>query len=576
MKTRAKLALACSFAALLSACGGGGSHGGGPLPLTSPSPSQSSPPTSSQTANVQFAIAIPAIAAPSVASGRARRMDFTASTQSVTIAIGTQVLKTADVSATSSLCAAASGGGRTCTVGVNAPSGNDVFTITAYDQPNGTGNAIAKGTVHQSTSAQPAAVKVAVSGTITKLALSLSNPSPLAGASASANVLVTGLDADGNTVLGAFTSPISLKDSDTSGVTKLSATTVTDSSTPVTFDYTGATPFISATITASLSGLSPVTTTFAPTPNFAHDYPVLTAPSFFGPSGPGIWNITKGPDGNMWAVATGLAQVFKVALDGSYTLYSLTTPSAGLRGITVGADGNLWFGESNSGAIGTINTSSGSITEYPLPGTASPCCVALGPDHNVWFFDNFSREIGKITTSGTVTEYPMPTNTVVGAITAGPDGNLWMADGGTNAILKVSTSGSVLAAYTVPTKNAIPIALTFGPDGNVWIVERQYGKIARMTPSGTFTEWDLPSGHSTLPSAIAAGPDGRIWYAEQGTVTGGGKVGYITVDGKDMREFTGLGFHVHDFAFDANGTLWTLELSDYHNGAANDFGKFVY
>ncbi|HKU68865.1 MAG TPA: hypothetical protein VJP85_13915 [Candidatus Baltobacteraceae bacterium] len=565
-----RFTLACALTALLAACGGGGSAGTGPLPAP-----PSSSPAPVQTPNAQFVIQIPAIGTTAASSRRtssARPMDFSASTQSVTIAVGTQVLTTADVSATSSFCKSAAGGGRTCTIGITAPTGNDVFTITAYDQANAKGNAIAKGTVAAAISTQPATVNVAVAGTIASIKVALSNPYPPVGTAATVNVVVSALDADGNVVLGPYPANVLLQDSDTSGATVLSTATIADSSTAATLTYNAAAPFISATITASMSGVSSATSTFAPIPQFLNSYVPANAPGFF-PRGPGPWNITKGPDGNMWVAATGYSEIIKVAPDGSMTYYPVSNPGSQLLGIVTGSDGNLWFAEQGNNAIGKITTS-GTITEYTLPGAfAVPVCVALGPDGNVWFSDLGNNVLGRIAPSGQVSEYPVPANTRVIAIAPGADGNLWMTDQGNNAILKVSTTGQILASYPIPSSKAAPYGLAAGPDGNIWFTEFGTSKIGRVTPSGTFTEFAIPSG-SAGPIAIVAGPDGRMWFAEMGQEAGQGKIGYITVDGTQIRDYFGDGYHIHDLAFDASGKLWYLglQLPRGHQ----EIGTFVY
>jgi streptogramin lyase len=565
------LALACALAVLLSGCGGSGGGAGGPLPAPS-----ASPPVQQQS-NAQFVVHIPAFAAvssASIKSNSARPMDFSASTQSLKVSIATQVLTIADVSATSSLCKAASGGGRDCTVNVVAPNGSDQFTLTAYDQPNAGGNAIAQATIQATISAQPTTVNVAVAGTIAKLAIALSNQYPPVGAATTVNVTVTALDADGNAVLGAYGTPISLQDSDTSGATSLSAITIASSSTAVTLNYTGA-EFMSATITASMSGVGSATATFAPTPAFLSTYPVPTAAGPRGPVEPGPWNIANGPDGNMWVVATGTAEVIKIASNGGMTVYPMPSPSSRLQGIVVGSDGNLWFAESGNNSIGKITTS-GVVTSYQLPQSfTSPQCVGLGKDGNVWFFDAFNHVLGSITPGGTIAEYPVPSTSFIAGITSGSDGNLWMTDITGNAILKVSTSGQVLATYAVPSKNAQPRGITAGPDGNTWFTEYSAGKIGRVTPSGTIAEFALPSAGAG-PMAITAGPDGRMWFAEMGPFAGQGKIGYITVDGTQVRDFFGDGYHVHDLAFDANGTLWYVGLKALTPFDPQEIGTFAW
>lgn len=572
-----QLTLACVLAAALTACGGSG--GGSTLPstpLTTPTPSSGGGSGAPQATNISFVIAIPAApVSPAVRKAGVRAMDFTAATQSVKIAIGTNVLATANVSSTSSQCKAAASG-RTCTIGVTAPTGNDQFTVTAYDQPNGAGNAIAQGTVAATVSSQASTVNVAVAGTIVKISLSLSNPYPPVGTQATANVVVTGYDVDGNAVLGAYPSTVTLADNDPSGATSLSATSVTSSSSAVTLNYNGATGFISATVTATLAGANSASATFAPLPAFLKTYSAPTVSMGRGTGYPGLWNITKGPDGNMWVLATGYSEMIKVAPDGTMTQYTLPSgPGDQTMGLCVGADGNLWFAESNNNAIAKMTTS-GVVTEYTLPqaaGYAAPNTVTRGSDGNVWFYDPANSVIGSITPAGTITEYPVPSGTSILAMTSGPDGNLWMVDNLNNAILKVSTSGSILQTYPL-SANSDPFALAWGPDGNLWITEFAVNKIARMTPTGTVTEFAVPSGVAS-PIAIAAGPDGRMWFAEMGPPAGFGKIGYITTDGTQIRDFFGDGMHVHDIAFDANGTLWYVALRQMTGFMPQEVGTFA-
>jgi virginiamycin B lyase len=150
-----------------------------------------------------------------------------------------------------------------------------------------------------------------------------------------------------------------------------------------------------------------------------------------------------------------------------------------------------------------------------------------------------------------------------------------MTDFGNNAILKVSTSGQFLASYAIPTANAEPNGITAGPDGNVWFTEYRGEHIGRITPSGTIAEFAIPTG-SANPQVIVAGPDGRMWFTELSSEAGQGKIGYITVDGKQVRDFFNDGFHVHDLAFDAHGTLWDLALKDLSPFSPEYVETFAY
>lgn len=546
---RKSLGLALGLiATALPGCSGGGSN---PAPAATAAPASTPTPTANPTAsptssanNASFVITVP--------SGPA------ASAQSATVALGSTILATVNVPSTSSSCTP-EGTSRSCTIGAHAPAGSDTFTLTAYDQPNGSGNVLATGTVTAILSATtPTTIGVSMVGRIAALEVTIENPYLPVGAAATTSLVVTAIDADGNTVLGAYASPITLADSDTTGATSLSATSVTSSSTIVTLKYSGIVPFLSATITAAMPGLTPAAATFAPSPAFLQAWAAPPRPP------PGFGEIAAadmvlGPDGNMWAVAESYAEILKVTPSGTISQYRLSGPDDFPEGIVVGSDGDLWFAENQNDAIGKISPSTGVITNYALPlgsmGSASPVCVTLGKDGKVWFVDQANNVVGSITTAGAIAEFALPKNAAGDGITSGPDGNLWLADQQHNTILKISTSGALLATYPIPSGNSGVYYLAPGPDGNVWFTEFSASKIGRVTPAGSFAEYATPTG-SAGPYDIVPGPDGRMWFGEMGAEVGLGKIGYITTDGSQARDFIGDGRHVRSLAFDRTKKLW--------------------
>src|SRR5262249_51787936 len=135
---------------------------------------------------------------------------------------------------------------------------------------------------------------------------------------------------------------------------------------------------------------------------------------------------------------------FGVAVAGAAPLGQITefstglNPGAFLSGITPGPDGNLWFADSGpTPAIGPL-TPDGVFTEFALPPGSNPTVFAngitFGPDGNVWFTDQGTRAIGVINpTTHTVSEFSAGLNagSLPFSIAAGGDGNLWFTDRGT-------------------------------------------------------------------------------------------------------------------------------------------------
>ncbi len=109
-----------------------------------------------------------------------------------------------------------------------------------------------------------------------------------------------------------------------------------------------------------------------------------------------------------------------------------------------------------------------------------------------------------------------------------------------------------------PTTNATH-AIADGP-GGVWFTENG-GIIGRANPDGTVSQWTVPGAGNLL--GICLGPDGNMWFTDQGT-TGTGAFGYITPDGKTIKEFTGtlqVGSQPRGIAAGNDGNLYITDSS---------------
>jgi streptogramin lyase len=184
--------------------------------------------------------------------------------------------------------------------------------------------------------------------------------------------------------------------------------------------------------------------------------------------------------------------------------------------ITPGPDGNLWFTQQDNNRVGKITTSGHFGAQYSLPTGSNPWSITTGPDGNLWFIEQGSNKIGKISTGGSISEYVIPTTNGIDAtpwnITAGHDGNVWFTESATNKIAKITAGGSI-TEYVIPTPNSFPVGITSGPDGNLWFTESSGNKIGRITSNGIFTEYAVPTLGSS-PLYITAGHDGNIWFTE--------------------------------------------------------------
>jgi hypothetical protein len=170
----------------------------------------------------------------------------------------------------------------TCTVSAPAAAGTDTFIVTTYNQQQTStspatpiGNLLSEATLSVAVIANQANVAstpLVLDGAPSTIVIS-GLPSATAGtAYVSAQPFSVNVkDASGNTIVGTYLHPITLRDSDTSGATTIAtsgsdnppAGTLLSSSDTATLNYTGA-ALSSATISASATGATVASATFAP------------------------------------------------------------------------------------------------------------------------------------------------------------------------------------------------------------------------------------------------------------------------------------------------------------------------
>lgn len=242
--------------------------------------------------------------------------------------------------------------------------------------------------------------------------------------------------------------------------------------------------------------------------------------------------ITVGPDGALWFTDSGSCvndncdylvngRIGRITVTGQVTIYPVPVPKADPWNITLGPDGNLWFTEtgdyfnpdsSNYAAIGRI-TPSGRLTEFLLPSGSGPNGITVGPDGALWFTENGTSKIGRITTGGSISEsvIPTPDSAPIG-ITTGADGALWFTEQFGQRIGRVTTAGS-FTEYPLP-HGGNPVGITAGADRALWFTEVLGHRIGRITTDGSISELPITvaSGPPAFPLDIATGPHGKNVY----------------------------------------------------------------
>ncbi len=444
--------------------------------------------------------------------------------------------------------------------------------LTLNAGSSGTGPALATGSATQTiVRGTNNAVAIALGGIVASTAVSLASPNPAMGAASSTAVTVAAYDASGEQITGAtpYAAPLALADSDTTGATSLSTTTLAgpnDAAPVLTYNGSG---FVNASITAVVSGV----TNFRSTPGTlmpylrATEYAIpshQTAGNAYGGGG----DMVVGADGALWFIEQ--RAIGRVTTSGAITEYPAAAPQAIAAGpdgalwftqgsggigrlttagasssfaaggtsgaaIATGSDGNLWFISTNPYPPAVVKmTTAGATTQVPLPAPSSaplisPTALVAAPDGNLWTADYYGRLV-RIATGGTVTVFPIPTSSGLlqpSSLTAASDGALWVA--GSGGLARFANDGTLTASYRTSLGTIYQYGFVQAPDGSFWFTGNAYGtpaaSVVRFDPAGQFALFLIPNSatppgasYPTPVTAFVAGPDGNLWYSRGAAV----------------------------------------------------------
>jgi virginiamycin B lyase len=85
-----------------------------------------------------------------------------------------------------------------------------------------------------------------------------------------------------------------------------------------------------------------------------------------------------------------------------------------------------------------------------------------------------------MTTSGSLTEFPVPTNFGNDDIVAGSAGNLWYASNQSAIVLVRTSNGVVTATKKINTGPGQPNGITVGPDTHIWFTDLSTDTVNRL------------------------------------------------------------------------------------------------
>jgi hypothetical protein len=386
------IAFAAIVALTLVACGGGSGGPFYPPPTTAPTMGPTTGPTTAASSTVSFLVILPGATTTKVrrpnivVPSNAASVGFTLTSVNGTASTSTATKET--LSSSNSACQS-SGSQLSCVFNLTAPAGSLIYTVSVYDA---SGNVIAEGNVAVTAqSGETVSAPLTLSGTAAKIALSVGNSE--VGQAAKLPVTVQVEDAAGNTILGTYTSPITLVLTDASGATSLTtagsdsppADELLSSSDTATLNYSGAAMTSAATISASAPGIASSNVTaasFRPTTNYLAESGTVTlgysTASSFGanttPPSP-----TPAPQSTTYPVTIATGATFDnvanlIAVQGQ----PLPTDAGVVSLSQVASSYYSWGATSQGQALGYVGyadpNSSFSLFVYGTPGTLQQSC----------------------------------------------------------------------------------------------------------------------------------------------------------------------------------------------------------
>lgn len=474
-----------------------------------------------------------------------------------------------DVSATSSLCAAGSGGRRTCTMTIAAQSAPYTLNLALFPEaPNRKGVIRHPGLLISSTTFTIAAPAAQIGFTTNNVPARMGLYAPptwhlFPGAvpptkAAAFEVQTWAYDATGAVILTAYNATAHLSD-DTRSVFPIKNTTLS-SAKIVTIAYDpshltdaqvkGFSATFTATPTHGLSATS-ATTVLPPTftelavPGAGQLGTIAVNPRAGNPYYDGFWfadtanaqigyvrfsdfafaqwftgytnltNLSADFQGNAWLARGAASDDLSSVNFQQYTPSSVQLP-AGTNPVGLSADSTgqtLWYAAGDGSRVGTIATLTGQLgPTIDLPaGSSGALFSAPGPDGNQYFVLNGNRKLVRITS------YAKPF-TIPGAVSplnilTGRTNDLWISDPAGKAIFRFDVGTHQFARIATPSKFVPTGQMAYGQDGNIWYPSGTKTLVRLNVTKYTFVGFGTPSPGSD-PAGITLGLDGLLYMTE--------------------------------------------------------------
>ena len=232
--------------------------------------------------------------------------------------------------------------------------------------------------------------------------------------------------------------------------------------------------------------------------------------------------------GNVWTVLQNRTELVEFTpATSSFKTFPFPLPE-GTKvmtwGLTVDDPRHLvWVADETSDVIWCFNMTSSAFRETAIPTVgATPFQVVLDSRGNAWFTEFVGDKIGTVSTSGVLTETPIP---VVGnptGIAIDAQGRIWfnlLQTGGVSDLYYVgSYYGGSFSFYNLTNRVDTPVGIAVDSGGHVWLTQHGASLLSEYYPATgeikTFST-SIPKVGASLPYFVYVDPaNGNVWFNE--------------------------------------------------------------
>jgi sugar lactone lactonase YvrE len=391
-----------------------------------------------------------------------------------------------------------------CTLVLFLAAGNYAVTIDTYDQAPVSGTIPANAKLLSTARSMPLTIRSAISNqanfTLDGVPANIivgGFPNASAGTALSNQSFgVTVKDADGYTIVGTYTTPVTLVDDDTSGVTSIATS---GNGNPPTNELLGSSD--RATISYTGRTIRPVTIAASAGPVTGSGLFVVTLPVY----------VADYSNNEVKEIAPGCVMAGCVTTLGGSSTFSLP------QGVAVDVSGNVYVADTFNNVVQKMTPGCATATCVSTigGGFSGPGGVAVDGSGNVFVADYANHAVKEIpagcATSLCVASIGGGINSPTGVAVDG-SGNVFVSDYGSTSVKKIPPSCTTSTCVTnLGGGFSHPIGVAVDGSGNVFVADLNNDTVTEIPPGCTSTSCEtLIGGTFSSPSGAAVDGAGNV------------------------------------------------------------------